>query len=170
MPPYRVVYATSKDGINWSALTDLFPRENAWACRFYFYRASNGRMLAFCAGKSADGTVSEAAKKVLLVREITADHQLGKVFTLVTPLPDQPPFFDTSSDPAFVAACREAAGNNLLLEQQDYGRFLGDRRMRWHEDPSLNIPGWCQFGKAFCFYHRADGVLVGLCKMGFATL
>jgi hypothetical protein len=42
--------------------------------------------------------------------------------------------------------------------------------MRWHEDPSLNIPGWCQFGKAFCFYHRADGVLVGLCKMGFATL
>jgi hypothetical protein len=126
-------------------------------------------MLAFCAGKSADGTVSEAAKKVLLVREITADHQLGKVFTLVTPLPDQPPFFDTASDPAFVAACREAAGNNMLLEQQDYGVFLGDRRMKWHADtPKFN--GFYPFGKAFCFYHRKDGKLVGLCKMGFTLL
>ncbi|MEI6156847.1 MAG: sialidase family protein, partial [Atribacterota bacterium] len=150
VPPYKVVYATSTDGITWSAPADLFPRENAWACRFYFYRASNGCMLALCAGKSADGTVQEAAKKVLLVRRITAEHQLDKVFTLVTPLPDQPPPFDTASDPVFVAACREAAGNNLLLEQQDYGRFLGDRRMKWHDDPTLKIPGWCQFGKAFC--------------------
>ncbi len=169
-PPYKVVYATSTDELRWSEPADLFPRENAWACRFHFYRASNGCMLALCAGKSADGTVSEAAKKVLLVRRITAEHQLDKVFTLVTPLPDQPPPFDTASDPVFVAACREAAGNNLLLEQQDYGRFLGDRRMKWHDDPTLKIPGWCQFGKAFCFYHRADGDLVGLCKMGFVTL
>jgi len=170
VPPYKVVYATSADGLRWSAPADLFPRELAWACRFYFYRAANGRMLAFSAGKSAEGNVSEAEKKVLLVREVAADHSLGKVFTLVHPLPSQPPTFETANDPGFVAACREAAGHALLLEQQDYGRFLGDRRMRWHGDPSLNIPGWCQFGKAFCFYHRKDGVLVGLCKMGFATL
>ena len=69
----------------------------------------------------AGGTVSEAAKKVLLVREITADHRLGEVFTLITPLPDQPPSFEAATDAGFVAACREAAGNNLLLEQQDYG-------------------------------------------------
>jgi len=163
VPPYKVVYATSMNGIDWSAPADLFPRNVAWACRFYFFRAGNGRMLAFCAGKSTDG-------KVLLVREITGDHQLGKVFTLINPLPDQPPSFETATDAGFVAACREAAGNNLLLEQHDYGRFLGERRMKWHGDPALKIPGWCQFGKAFCFYHRTDGVLVGLCKMGFATL
>jgi hypothetical protein len=168
VPPYKVVYATSTDGLHWSAPANLFPREMAWACRFYFYRAVNGRMLAFCAGKSADGTVSEAAKKVLLVREIAADHRLGEVFTLVAPLPDQPPFFETAKDPGFVAACRDAAGNNLLLEQQDYGRFLGDRRMPWHEN-ATQLNGW-PFGKAFCFYHRADGAVVGLCKMGFVTL
>jgi hypothetical protein len=166
VPPYKVVYATSKDGLHWSAPADLFPRENAWANRFYFYRASNGRMLAFCPGKNPDGKA--ANWKVLLVREITADHQLGKVFTLVTPLPDQPPFFDTAADPAFVAACREAAGNNLLLEQQDLGGTLGDRRMKWHQNAPQS-GGW-PFGKALCFYHRQDGAVVGVCKMGFVTL
>jgi hypothetical protein len=117
VPPYKVVYATSTDGFHWSGPADLFPRESAWASRFYFYRASNGRMLAFCASKSADGTVSEAVKTVLLVREIAADHQLGKVFTLVKPLPGQPAFFKTAADSGFVAACNEAVGNNLLLEQ-----------------------------------------------------
>ena len=170
VPPYKVVYATSTNGMDWSSPSNLFPRENAWACRFYFYRAANGRMLAFCAGKSVEGTVTEAAKKVLLVREITADHRLGEVFTLIAPAVGQPPSFETATDAGFVAACREAAANNLLLEQQDYGVFLGERRMKWHDDPALKIQGWCQFGKAFCFYHRADGDLVGLCKMGFATL
>jgi hypothetical protein len=170
VPPYKVVYATSTDGFRWSAPADLFPRERAWACRFYFYRAANGRMLTFCAGKSADGNVSEAAKKVLLVREITSDHRLGDVFTLIAPSPDQPPSFESATNAGFVAACREAVGNNLLLEQQDYGRFLGDRRMKWHEDPSLNSVGFWKFGKALCFYHRKDGTLVGLSKMGYATL
>lgn len=169
-PPCKVVYATSTNGFQWSAPADLFPRKLALACRFYFYRAANGRMLTFCAGKSADGTVSEADKKVLLVREITSDHQLGDVFTLISPSPDQPPSFETATDAGFVAACREAAGNNLLLEQQDYGKFLGDRRMKWHDDPSLNSVGFWKFGKALCFFHRKDGNLVGLSKMGYATL
>jgi hypothetical protein len=96
VPPYKVVYATSRDGWQWSAPADLFPREVSCAARFYFYRATNGRMLAFCAGNTADSTVSEAEKKVLLVREITADHQLGEVFTLIAPLPDLPPSFDVN--------------------------------------------------------------------------
>jgi hypothetical protein len=169
VPPYKVVYSTSTDGSHWSAPADLFPRHMAWACRFYFYLASNGRMLALTAGKSADGTVSEAAKKVLLVREIAADHSLKEVFTLITPLPDQPPFFETATDSGFVAACREAVGNNLLLEQQDYGRFLGERRIKWHENaPKFN--GFYPFGKALCFYHGQDGLLIGLSKMGFVTV
>ncbi len=170
VPPYKVVYATSTDGFHWSAPAELFPRKLAWACRFYFFRAANGRMLTFCAGKSADGTVSEAAKKVLLVREITSEHRLGDVFTLIAPSPVQPPSFETATDAGFVAACREAAGNNLLLEQQDYGVFLGERRMKWHDNPDLNKVGFWKFGKALCFYHRQDGALVGLSKMGYATL
>lgn len=167
VPPYRVVYATSTNGIQWSAPTDLFPRGNAWSCRFYFYRSSNGRMLAFCAGKMSEGTVKEADKKVLLVREIAADHRLGTVYTLIGPLEGQPPAFETSSSPDFVAACREAVDHRPLLEQQDLGVFLGDRRMKWHENPPA-FWGW-PFGKAFCFYHRQDGVMVGISKQGFVT-
>ena len=168
----RICYATSTDGFNWSAPSDLFPREFAWPFRFYFYRATNGRMLAFCAGKTGEVAVVETSKTVLLVREISADHRLGKVYTLINlnSRPGLPPPFQGAEDAGFVAACREACGNNLLLEQQDYGIFLGERRMKWHGDPSLAVQNWCQFGKAFCFYHRADGQIVGLCKMGFATL
>ena len=167
VPPYKVVYATSTDGFTWSTPTDLFPREITWSSRFMFFRASNGRMLAFCAGKTSDGPVTEANKKSLLVREITADHRLGPVFTLIGPMPGLPPSFERSPDAGLVAACREAAGNDPLLEQQDYGVLLGDRRMKWHTD-SPKLAGWV-FGKSLAFYHRKDGTLVGISKQGFVV-
>jgi len=168
-PPAKVVYATSTDGIKWSNPRDLFPRQWAWACRFYFYRASNDRMLAFCAANNSKGAISEDKKSILLVREIRANHQLGEVFTLIHPVPGVPPSFESSSDKDFVVACREATGKNILLEQQDYGVFLGDSKMEWH-DKTAPYKGFYKFGKALCFYHRADGILVGMSKMGFVTL
>jgi hypothetical protein len=168
-PPAKVVYATSTDGIIWSNPVDLFPRQWAWACRFYFYRASNDRMLAFCAASNSQGAISEDKKSILLVREIRANHQLGDVFTLIHPVQGVPPSYETSTDRDFVVACREAAGKNILLEQQDYGVFLGDLKMEWH-DKTAPYKGFYKFGKALCFYHRADGTLVGMSKMGFVTL
>jgi hypothetical protein len=125
-------------------------------------------MLALTAGRSGDGAITEAVKKVLLVREITSDHRLGETFTLVNPGPGQPRSYEQAQDAGFVMACREAVAHNLLLEQQDYGVYLGERRMPWHQE-KLEVNGW-KFGKAFCFYHRLDGAIVGLCKMGFVTL
>jgi len=125
---------------------------------------------------AAKDRIKEEKKRTLLVREITADHQLGEIYTLIKSGPDFPPSFESSSDAGFVAACREAVNNKPLLEQQDYGVLLGDRRMKWHD--AKNWPGqkagganssW-PFGKALCFYHRQDGVLVGVCKLGFAIL
>lgn len=168
-PPSKVVYATSQDGFTWTMPTDLFPREWAWACRFYFFRAHNDRMLTFCAANNSQGAISEDKKSILLVREISADHKLGDVYTLVNPRPGTPPSFESAPDKGFVAACREAAGNNMLLEQQDYGVFLGKRKMEWHEK-AAPYKGFYKFGKALCFYHRADGILVGMSKMGFVTL
>ncbi len=167
VPPYKVVYTTSTDGFTWSAPADLFPREIAWSSRFMFFRAGNGRMLTFCAGKTAEGPVTEASKKSLLVREITADHRLGPVFTLICPAAGLPPSYETATDAGLVAACREAAGHGPLLEQQDYGVLLGDRRMKWHTD-SPKLAGWV-FGKALAFYHRKDGALVGISKQGFVV-
>lgn len=160
-PPYKVLYATSSDGHNWTQPAELFPRDLSWALRFYYYRASNGRMLAMCASR-----VGELA---MLVREISEDHQLGRVYTLINPQTDLPPLFTEDPDPGFIDACRDAIQNKPLLEQSDRGSFLGDRKMMWH---NITAPygGFYPFGKAFCFYHRADGKLVGVCKMGFTTV
>ncbi len=168
VPPSKVVYASSADGVAWSKPADLFPRELAWACRFYFFHTKNDRMLTFCAARLGDGIVTEAQKSVLLVREILPDHSLGKVFTLIHPMEKMPPFFETSSDKAFTEACREAVNNNMLLEQQDYGVFLGNRKMSWHATtPQFN--GHYPFGKAFSFFQRQDRQWVGISKMGFVT-
>ena len=63
----------------------------------------------------------------------------------------------------------------MFLEQQDRGKLLGDRRMKWH-DPAAwaegTVPGdsekWVA-GKAYSFFRRPDGVLVGVSKMGWTT-
>lgn len=167
VPPSKVVYATSQNGVDWSKPADLFPREVAWPSRFYFYHTKNDRMLAFCAANVSAGNVSEAQKKVLLVREIQPDHMLGEIFTLITPSDKMPPYFEKSTDQGFVEACRDAVNNNMLLEQQDYGMLLGDRKMEWHEK-TPPLKGW-KFGKAFCFYQRPDHQWVGISKMGFVT-
>jgi hypothetical protein len=169
--PCRLVYSTSSDGFNWTEPKDLYPANEAWNLRFYFFRASNDRMLVFAAGPRKNiKRMNEAMKTVMLVREITADHKLGEIYTLIKPGPDYPPSFEGSKDAGFVAACREALNNRPLLEQQDYGNFLDDRKMKWHDRkdwPNGKMGG--NFGKAFCFYHRKDGALVGVCKMGFVT-
>jgi hypothetical protein len=176
IPPCHVVYATSEDGFNWSKPRDLFPYGQAYNLRFYFFHSKNGRMLAFSAGFFETDDILEAKKEILIVREITADHKLGEVYTLIKPGPGSPPFFEKSNDKGFVEACREAVNNKPLLEQQDYGVLLGDRKMKWHD--GKNWPGgeigrfrdfWV-FGKSQCFYHRKDGTLVSISKMGFVTL
>jgi len=175
IPPCHVVYSTSTDGFTWSNPRDLFPYGQAYNLRFYFFHSSNGRMLAFGAGFFPTDDIREAEKEILLVREITADHRLGEVCTLIKPGPGRPPSFEKSKDKGFITACREAVNNRPLLEQQDYGVLLGERRMKWHDEknwPGGKIGGvgdfWV-FGKALCFFHRNDGTLVSLSKMGFVT-
>jgi hypothetical protein len=175
IPPCHVVYSTSSDGFTWSQPRDLFPYGQAYNLRFYFFHSRNGRMLAFAAGFFPTDDIREADKEILLVREISADHRLGEVYTLIKPGPGSPAFFEESKDKGFVTACREAVDNRPLLEQQDYGVLLGERRMKWHD--AKNWPGgkigafgdfWV-FGKSQCFYHRKDGTLVSISKMGFVT-
>ena len=174
--PCRLVYSTSVDGFAWSEPKNLYPPNKGWSLRFYFYLASNGRMLAFAANPYPTSQILEKEKTSLLVREITADHQLGDIWTLIKPGPGTPPSYEECRDAGFVVACQEACNNRPLLEQQDCGALLGQRRMKWHEGkswPNGKVGGFDDFwvfGKALCFYHRKDGALVGLCKLGFATL
>ncbi|MHC4659212.1 MAG: sialidase family protein, partial [Planctomycetota bacterium] len=175
-PPVRVVYATSDDGFNWTPPKDLYPFNKAYNSRFYFFHSSNDRMLVFASGWYETDNVAEDRKIRLYVREITADHKLGKIYTLIKPAADHPPAYTESKDAGFLQACREALNNKPLLEQADYGILLGDKKMKWHEGknwpggkiPSIGGDLWI-FGKSMCFYHRKDGVLVGTCKMGWVT-
>jgi len=175
IPPCHVIYSTSTDGFTWSNPRDLFPYGQAYNLRFYFFHSSNGRMLAFGAGFFPTDDIREAEKEILLVREITADNRLGEVYTLIKPGPGRPPSFEKSKDKGFITACREAVNNRPLLEQQDYGVLLGNQRMKWHDEKSWpggklgGVGDFWVFGKAQCFFHRNDGTLVSLCKMGFVT-
>ena len=175
-PPVRLVYATSDDGFNWTPPKDLYPFNKAYNSRFYFYHSSNDRMLVFASGWYPTDNVAEDRKIRLYVREITADHKLGKIYTLIKPAADHPPAYTESKDAGFLQACREVLNNKPLLEQADYGILLGDKKMKWHDGknwpggriPSIGGDLWI-FGKSICFYHRKDGVLVANCKMGWVT-
>jgi len=178
--PRPLMYSTSPDGFAWSEPRLLFPPGTNNAGRFNFYLASNGRMLVLTQSNIFNRK-SMMSKRTMLVRELYADHHMGDIYTLFgadrppNSFYPYPPLYDTSEDAGFVAACREACNNNVLLEQQDLGSYLGDRRMKWHNAdswPQGSVPdvyGW-DFGKAFCFYHRKDGTLVGICKIGWVTL
>jgi hypothetical protein len=174
--PSRELYSSSVDGIEWDEPRDLFPQGTSTPLRMYFFHASNGRMLAIAGLRVNTDKTSEDAKGGLVVREIRADHTLGEVFILQNPggVPTDLPTFDKARDDAFHDACRELLADRVYLEQQDRGRLLGERAMKWHDAanwPGGVMPGgnkWV-FGKAFSFYRRPDGVLVGVSKMGWTV-
>jgi hypothetical protein len=162
--------------MHWSAPKLLFPQGLSTAMRMYFFRAPNGRMLAVAGLRTSTNSISEATKNALIVREIRKDHSLGDIFLLKQlNMATVPPCFGQSKDDGFVKAGEQLLQNKPFLEQQDYGRLLGERRMKWHDvntwasdEPSR--AEFNRFGKAMCFYHRGDGALVGLMKWGWAMV
>lgn len=180
--PSRELLSVSEDGVAWSDAIEMFPQGISTPLRMYFYLASNGRMLILAGLRPDEGETVEDNKHGLVVRELHADHTLGDVFTL------QPqgaitrgPMFDQSGDVGFVEACRALLNDTVYLEQQDRGKLLGDRAMKWHEAkhwPGGVLPGtkegeenvkWT-FGKALSFFHRPDGAIVGVSKMGWTVV
>jgi hypothetical protein len=166
--------------MKWSDPALLFPEGLSTALRMYFFVSPSGRMLAVAGLRASPDTPEEARRGGLIVREIRADHSLGDVYTLRRPAGESeaklPPLFSTAPDRGFVEGCEALLGNKPFLEQQDYGRLLGERRMKWHDlnnwpadEPSRGeFPN--RFGKAICFFHRKDGALVALMKWGWVMV
>lgn len=174
--PSRELYSTSLDGAAWSPPQELFAQGVSTPLRMYFYyaRPPVDCLLAIAGLRRDAARTSEDAKGPLVVRRILPDHTLGPVHVLQG-TSSALPMFDASSDTVFVAACRQLLDDNVFLEQQDRGRLLGDRRMKWHDPaawPGGKVPGdndkWVA-GKAYSFFRRPDGVLVGVSKMGWVT-
>ncbi len=175
--PSRELYSTSDDGVNWSPPREMFPQGVSTCLRMYFYHAPNGRMLMIAGLRLDRRDTSEDRKGGLVVREIYPNHELGPVMTLQQPegVVHCPPVYREADDAEFIRACEMLLADHVFLEQQDRGRLLGERRMKWHEPsawPEGKVPGdsdkWV-CGKAWCFYRRPDGVRVGISKMGWTT-
>jgi sialidase-like protein len=169
--PSREVYSTSEDGVTWSPPCELFPQGVSTSLRMYFFHAPNGRMLVIAGQRVSEEKLNEQTKRGAVVREIRADHSLGDVFTLILdPVCKNPAsMFDASADAGFVEACRQLLANHFFLETQDYGVLLGDRRMKWY-DLLRSDRKYRTFGKAFSFFHRKDGALVGIGKKGWTIV
>jgi hypothetical protein len=164
--PAREVYSTSTDGVSWTSPTELFPMGISNPLRMYFYHARNGHMLAIAARRVVRGKITNATQGGVVVRELLADHSLGPVYTLIksSAAPTGPPFFADCNDKAFAEACGQLLADHTFLEQQDYGALLDDqKRMKAYDGAPPD------FGKAFCFFHRQDGTLVGICKKGWVV-
>lgn len=167
-------YCTSLDGATWSKPAELFPMGVSTCLRMYFFIAPNGRMLAIAGLRVNTEDTDEYRKGGIVVREIYADHRLGEVYTLQCSdgVTKRPAMYEESKDAGFVEACRSLLADDLFLEQQDYGRLLGSRRIKWHDAanwPNGIMPGsgkWV-FGKAMCFCTRKSDMLA-VSKMGWA--
>jgi hypothetical protein len=179
------VYATSADGATWAAPRELFPQGVSTPIRMFFFHAPNGRMLAIAGLRVSHEPLVEREKGPVVVREIRGDHSLGEVFLLIATKPGAaalktglpvPPSYRDAPDPRLVEACEQLLANRPFLEQQDYGTALGDRRMIWHDVAQWkNVDEYTRgradfFGKAFSFFHRRDGALVGVAKLGFVVV
>ena len=172
--PSRELFSTSVDGRAWSEPAELFPQGTSTPLRMYFYFAAEvGRMLAIAGARLDTSDTEEDRKGPLVVREIRPDHTFGDVYALQGA--GSLSHFEQSGDLPFIAACRQVLADRVYLEQQDRGKLLGDRRMKWHDAsawPAGSVPGdsekWVA-GKAYSFYRRPDGVMVGISKMGWTT-
>jgi hypothetical protein len=176
IPPGVTMLTRSKDGKTWTKPQILFPiyfTTNYKAAVIYqfmhqrmgFYVAPNGRFLtmAFYGGPYGGGIGR-------VVREIYDDNSLGPVYFIRVSTDVKAdvkyPLYTESPDKGFVKAC---------------DAFLADkvRRMQWWEEDQRAkdanefyrvplIKGGP--GKAFCFYTRPDGAIVGFFKDRWVTV
>ena len=155
--------------------------------RMGFYVAPNGRLLTlafygYCATPASSPNTGNGLGRV--VREIYQDGRLGPIYFIRynrhagwNENNTDYPFYKTSRDQGFLEACAALLADKLVTLQW------------WEEDRARDgfyviDPGGVDHaayfshrittskgtGKAFVFYHRADGVVVGLWKNQYAAL
>ena len=155
--------------------------------RMGFYVAPNGRLLTcgfygYCATPRHSPNAGNGLGRV--VREVYADGTFGPIHFIrynrhagFDEKNTSYPFYKNSKDKGFRQACEALLANPLMTLQwweEDRGQdgFFAI-------DPS-NVADAAQFsakvvtsagaGKAFCYYHRADGQVVGLWKNQYGAL
>lgn len=186
-PPSRTVIATSKDGEHWTRPFTVFPEyplpvseirkwnlppgtDAAMHQRMGFYVAPSGILLTLAfygSGYSATrGKSPEHGHGIgRVVRQIHKDGSLGPIYFIVynqyngfNSTNTRYPYYTQSRDKVFKAACKSLLANPLMRQQW------------WEEDRgkknffAINPRKAGGGGEAFDFFHRGDGVVIGLWK------
>ncbi len=188
-PPGTTLILTSKDGRHWTNPQVVFPIYILPEIRykdFYvpqgmpavmhqrmgFYVAPNGRLLtigfySYCPNPRIGPNLGQGLGRV--VREIYQDGSFGPIYFIRynrhagwNEKNTKYPFYKTSQDKGFVDACEALLADKLVTLQW------------WEMDRAKDgfyaiDPGDREI-KALSYYHRPDGVVVGLWKAQLAAL
>jgi len=179
--PGQTLITSSADGRVWSKPVVAFPPYepppntpmpedcNGYMMhqRMGFYIAPDGRLLALAFyGHAEDPFLANGIGRV--VREVYQDGSFGPIYFIRYSSHTQwnesntsLPFYTKSPDAGFVAACNALLHNVLMTRQ-------------WY-DEDQGLDGFYpspvdKNAEAFCWYHRADGTVVGLWKWSMCAL
>ena len=155
--------------------------------RMGFYIAPNGRLLtsgfySFCASTRHSPNAGNGIGRV--IREIYPDGTFGPIYFIRynrhagwNEKNTNFPFYKKSKDKGFLEACESLLSDKLITLQwweedraEDGFYTINPGDVENADYFSANIVTSRGAGKAFCFYKRPDGVLVGLWKNQYAAL
>lgn len=185
IPPGRTLLMSSKDGYNWNAPVVIFPpykipdgtvkqggkdtAKNTFAVmhqRIGFFTSKANRLFAIgfygiVLGAKDDPNDGNGIGRV--IREIKTDGSFGPIYFLrynhaFNEKNTSYPFYKTSKDKGFVAACDEFLNTPLMMMQTVEE---GDRT-----DPLIPLK---KDFKAFNYYHLPNGKVVGLWKYALTS-
>ena len=188
-PPARTLISSSADGMNWTTPAVVFPEyylpeiktedgtvpegmASVMHQRMGFYTADDGRLLtigfySYCLTPRHSPNLGQGLGRV--VREVYGDGSFGPIYFIRynrhagwNESNTNYPFYTESSDQGFVHACKELLDDPLMTLQW------------WEMDRARDgfyklDPGDKEI-KALSYYHRPDGVVVGLWKYNYTAL
>ena len=178
--PEYVLPAIEKDGVPAGMFAVMHQRMG-------FYVAPNGRLLTlgfygYCATPQHSPNAGNGLGRV--VREIKADGTFGPVYFIRynrhagwNESNTAYPFYKTSGDTGFLQACEALLADKLYTLQwweEDRGEdgfyAITPDAVAGAAEFSANIVTAAGAGKAFAWYTRPDGVIVGLWKNKYSAL
>ena len=180
IPPGVTMLSRSADGRNWTKPVVLFPiyfTANDDASinlkymhqRMGFYVAPNGRFLTMAYYGANDGYGIGR-----VVREIYKDNSFGPVYFIRVNdnwnSKVKYPLYTSSPDKGFVEACDAFLSDKIRRMQWWEEDYLTKDKDDFYRVPWIMDRGEKKPGKAFCFYTRPDGAVVGFFKGRWVTL
>jgi len=203
-PPGRTLLMTSENGREWTDPVVIFPEyelpeiefkeflisEGTKAVmhqRMGFYVAPNGKLLtsgfySFCATPRHSPNAGNGLGRV--IREIREDGSFGPIYFIrynrhagFDENNTNYPFYKTSQDKEFIAACEALLADKLISlqwweeDRADDGFYVinpGDVKNAAYFSATITTSAGA--GKAFNFFHKDDGSVVGLWKNQYAAI